>query len=139
MNNLILKCSLYSVVGLFLSLSIPSHAEKFDQAYLKWKAEQAAQDQKLKMNDPNHYLSRPTVQSKNTSTSASNASLSGKIRLNSASVSELQQLSGVGLKKAQDIIEYRQQNGNFKSVEDLQNVKGIGPKLVEKNKDRLSL
>lgn len=62
-----------------------------------------------------------------------------KIRLNSASVSELMQLHGIGEKKAQAIIEYRQQNGGFQKIEDIQQVKGIGPALFEKNKARLSL
>ncbi len=65
--------------------------------------------------------------------------MGGKVRLNSAPVMELQQLHGVGEKKALAIIEYRQKNGGFKSIDDLKNVKGIGPKLLEKNKARLSL
>ncbi|MEK5761141.1 helix-hairpin-helix domain-containing protein, partial [Acinetobacter variabilis] len=48
-------------------------------------------------------------------------------------------LSGVGEKKAQAIVEYRNKNGKFNSIEDLQKVKGIGPKLFEKNKSRLTL
>ena len=137
MNNLIRKCIHCACISLFFSLLTSTHAQNFDQAFLKWKAEQAAQDQKLKGNDPNHYLSRPSVKSTNSSTT--NSSYGTKIRLNSAGVAELQQLHGVGVKKAQDIIDYRQQHGNFKSVDELQNVKGIGPKLLEKNKDRLSL
>ncbi len=48
-------------------------------------------------------------------------------------------LNGVGEKKAQAIVEYRQKNGGFKTVDELMNIKGIGPKLLEKNKSKLML
>ncbi len=60
-----------------------------------------------------------------------------KINLNTADLAELQQLSGVGAKKAQDIIDYRSENGNFKSVEDLGKVSGFGPKTLEKLRDSI--
>lgn len=116
-------------------------AQQFDQSYLKWKAEQQAQDARLKKVDEQYYLSKPAVtNAKGGSTSLNTGVSTGsKIKLNTASVAELQQLNGVGEKKAQAIVEYRQKNGKFKSVNDLQNVKGIGPKLLEKNLSRLSL
>ena len=45
-------------------------------------------------------------------------------------------LSGVGLKKAEGIVRYREQNGPFTQVEQLQEVPGIGPALFEKNRTR---
>ncbi|MFK5913158.1 MAG: ComEA family DNA-binding protein [Woeseiaceae bacterium] len=42
-------------------------------------------------------------------------------------------IKGVGIKKAQAIIAYREQHGAFKTVIDLKKVKGIGPRLLEKN------
>lgn len=122
-------------------MSFQLNAQQFDQNYVKWKAQQQAQDLKLQKNDPNYYLSRPTVNSKaDPKSSLKSWSGSGaKVSLNSASVTELQQLDGVGEKKALAIIDYRQKNGGFKNLNDLQNVKGIGPKLLEKNKSKLSL
>lgn len=106
------------------------YAQSFDQSYLKWKAEQLAHDERLKQKQlQDHYLARPTQQS----------SSNDRIRLNQASLQQLQQLSGIGEKKAQAILDYRQKNGGFKSVDELQNIKGIGPKLLAKNRDRLSL
>lgn len=59
--------------------------------------------------------------------------------INSASASMLADgIIGVGDKKAQAIIQYRNTNGPFASVDDLTNVKGIGPKTVEKNRDKLT-
>ena len=55
------------------------------------------------------------------------ASLSlAAVNINTASPSELEALPGVGLAKAKVIVDYRQQHGAFKSVEELKNVKGIG-------------
>ncbi|KHD09049.1 hypothetical protein PN36_01510 [Candidatus Thiomargarita nelsonii] len=46
-------------------------------------------------------------------------------------------LYGVGPKKAAAIVEFREKNGPFKSVSDLDNVYGIGPKTIEKNQDKI--
>ena len=59
-----------------------------------------------------------------------------KVDINTASAAELNQvLVNVGPSKAQAIIEHRQANGPFKSVEELALVKGIGLKTVERNRD----
>ena len=54
------------------------------------------------------------------------------VNINSATAQELAGLHGIGPAKAQAIVEYRQKNGQFKSTEDLTKVKGIGPKIVKK-------
>jgi competence protein ComEA len=55
-----------------------------------------------------------------------------KININQADAVELQTLKGVGPAIAEAIVAYREQNGSFRSVEDLAAVKGIGDKKVEK-------
>ena len=60
-----------------------------------------------------------------------------KININTASVEELATLDRVGEKYAQRIVEYRESNGSFAKAEDITNVKGIGSKILEANKDRI--
>lgn len=63
-----------------------------------------------------------------------------QINLNAANQNALAEaLSGVGPKRARAIVEYRQQYGPFKSVDDLDDVKGIGPKLLEKNRSLITV
>ena len=72
----------------------------------------------------------------NSSTQTSNKTL---VNINTATIQELTTLSGVGEAKAQDIIEYRSTNGNFKTVEDIKNVSGIGENLFAKIKDYITV
>lgn len=62
-----------------------------------------------------------------------------KININTANSEELQKISGIGPSKAEAIIEYREQNGLFKKIEDITNVTGIGDKTFEKLKDSITI
>ena len=48
-------------------------------------------------------------------------------------------IKGVGEKRAEAIIAYREDHGSFKSIEELANVRGVGPSIVESNMDNISL
>ncbi|MBP9817433.1 helix-hairpin-helix domain-containing protein [Candidatus Shapirobacteria bacterium] len=61
------------------------------------------------------------------------------ISLNTATVEDLDTLSGIGPALAQRIIDYREKNGGFKNIEEIKLVSGIGDKVFEKIKDKLSL
>ena len=63
----------------------------------------------------------------------------GKVNLNTATVSQLEDLPGVGPALAARIVEHRQKNGAFKSVEDVMAVKGIGEKNFSKIQPHLSV
>lgn len=63
-----------------------------------------------------------------------------KINLNTADAQTLaDKLNGVGLKKAQAIVAFREQHGPFKTVEELVNVPGIGEATLTKNRDLMSI
>lgn len=64
-------------------------------------------------------------------TSPESTPTSNKLNLNTATISDLQTISGIGEKRAQDIIAFRESNGGFKSVDVLGNVSGIGDKTLE--------
>lgn len=61
------------------------------------------------------------------------------ININTADLNTLTTLSGIGSSKAQDIIDYRNKNGPFKSIEDLKNVNGIGDSTFEKIKNNITI
>jgi competence protein ComEA len=65
---------------------------------------------------------------------------SALVNINQADAATLaDRLNGVGLKKAQAIVSFREQHGPFKSVEELVNVAGIGEATLEKNRSLISL
>ena len=64
----------------------------------------------------------------------------GPVDINSADAKTIaRELKGVGLSRAQAIVEYREKNGPFKSAEDLANVKGVGMKVVEQNRPNIKV
>jgi len=70
----------------------------------------------------------------------SSAAFAEKININNASAEQIASvMTGIGDSKAKAIVAYRSSHGKFKSVQDLENVDGIGSKTVEKNKDKISL
>ena len=64
---------------------------------------------------------------------------SGVVRINTATIEQLDTLSGIGPAMAGRIIDYREANGGFKNIEELKLVSGIGDKLFEKIKDDVAL
>jgi competence protein ComEA len=62
-----------------------------------------------------------------------------KININTASSTELQKLPRIGPKIAQRIIDFRNQNGNFKNIEEIIKVRGIGEKVFKQIKDMITV
>ncbi|MGO1655991.1 MAG: helix-hairpin-helix domain-containing protein [Lactobacillus delbrueckii] len=73
------------------------------------------------------------------SSSTSGAASGDLINLNTATASDLQKLNGIGEKKAEQIIAYRQEKGSFKSIDELKEVSGIGDKTFAAIKDQLTI
>ena len=63
----------------------------------------------------------------------------GKVNINTADSETLQTLDGIGEAKAKAIIEYRNKNGDFKNIEDIKNVSGIGDSVYEKIKENITV
>ena len=77
---------------------------------------------------------------KESTTTEKNAKgVSGKVNINTANQTELETLQGIGPALAQRIIEYRQENGKFQTIEDIQNVKGIGDSKYSNIKDDICI
>ncbi|GGB28888.1 competence protein ComEA [Lentibacillus populi] len=75
----------------------------------------------------------------NTTAASGQADGNGKVNLNYATQEEMETLNGIGPSKAQAIIQYREENGFFQTVEDLLNVSGIGEKTVENLRDDIQV
>ena len=73
-----------------------------------------------------------------TETQVAPTAASDKLNINTATVSEIQKvLTGIGAKKAEAIVQYREKHGNFTVAEQLLEVQGIGKATLEKNRDRI--
>lgn len=66
--------------------------------------------------------------------------MTGKVNINTADAETLQkELSGIGKGKATEIVAYREANGEFTSVDELIEVKGIGKAILDRNRDKLAV
>jgi competence protein ComEA len=63
----------------------------------------------------------------------------GKVNINTAAASELENLPRIGPKVAERIVEFRTKNGDFKRIEDIMKVQGIGEKVFEQIKDLITV
>jgi competence protein ComEA len=62
-----------------------------------------------------------------------------KININTAPAAELQKLPRIGPQIAQRIVDFRNKNGNFKSIEEIMKVRGIGEKVFKQIKDMITV
>lgn len=69
----------------------------------------------------------------------SNKKTNGLVNINTASLDKILTIKGIGETKAKSIIEYRDKNGKFKTIEDIKNVTGIGESLYSKIKESITV
>ena len=91
------------------------------------------QDHILLQGDTAPLASKPPAKT----ATAPDAAPSAAVNINSASAQQLLALSGIGPAKAAAIVSYREAHGTFQAIDDLVKVKGIGPKTLAKNRDRI--
>lgn len=65
--------------------------------------------------------------------------VAGKVNINKATSEQLMEIKGIGESYAKRIVEYREKNGPFKKIEDIMQVQGIGTKIFESIKDKITL
>lgn len=104
-----------------------------DTSYIN-QAEPVSDGLKINIPDKNN-----TDISAGTTSSASQENSTGKININTADATKLQEIPGIGPVTAEKIISYRESNGYFSSVEQIKNVSGIGDKTYEKIKDIINV
>ena len=80
-----------------------------------------------------------SVENDNDNNNKNNSNINKKININKATQTELDSLPGIGPSTSIKIIEYREQNGNFKNIEEIKNVSGIGDAKYEKIKDKIEI
>lgn len=101
------------------------------------KADQNSLNLAKVLEDGEQILINSVDASLNQSSQSNSATNNGKVNINTADLTLLQTLNGVGPSTAQKIIDYRNANGKFKAIEDLKKVSGIGDKTFEKFKDQI--
>lgn len=107
-----------------------------DKVYIPYKGEKTAAAPTAGMAS-NAAASSSSSSSSSSSPAASSAA--GKVNLNTATAADLQKLNGIGEKKAEQIIAYREQKGGFKSIDELKEVSGIGDKTFDALKDQITV
>ncbi len=132
--GLLLGCSLTSLSSPICAAS-PTEAHRILMTKNPFSESSSAAQPTQTQSSP-----RPAPTNPTRSPSTARADSAQTVNINQADAATLaQMLSGIGEKKAQAIIEYRNTHGAFSKLEDLDQVKGIGPATVEKNRARIRL
>ena len=80
-----------------------------------------------------------TVVSVSVSSETETTANTSAVNINTADAEELTKLFGIGEKRAADIVEYREKNGRFRTVEELTNIDGISESIIKKNSDIITV
>lgn len=121
-----------------INLAASIHDEMVIVIYSKEEVDNSNKKFELSTQINDAYQENTENNKKNESNSITNNE-SNIININTASKEQLMTLPGIGESKAQAIISYREENGNFTSTEDIMQVKGIGQAIYEKIKDSITV
>ena len=110
-----------------------------DKIYIPGKGDKTEAAQTANSASASAPAASTSASSSSVSSSTSGAASGDLINLNTATAADLQKLNGIGEKKAEQIIAYRQEKGSFKSIDDLKEVSGIGDKTFAAIKDQLTI
>jgi competence protein ComEA len=113
--------------------------EKLESEIKELNSKTAGQDTGIENTAETGSADQGTVAGTSTDSSSKSTKVSGKININTATAAQLDSLPGIGEAYAARIIEYRQSNGGFKTIEEIKNVKGIGDKTFEKLKNLITV
>ena len=90
-------------------------------------------------NESTNMIADTTTGSLTNSSANSSSKTTSKVNINTATQTELETLPGIGPATATKIIEYREENGKFKSIEEIKEVNGIGDSKYDKIKDLIKV
>ena len=99
-------------------------------------------EEKVSENNNNNININSSGKGQNVKTDRNNVSVmknNSKININTANISELKQITGIGESTANKIIDYRENVGKFKKIEDIKEVKGIGDAKYESLKNKITI
>jgi competence protein ComEA len=117
------------------SLNLAALLEDGQQLVIPYKDGSGTSSDSGTVNLPSSESAVPTAETA-TSSNSSNADL---VNINTASLDELIALPSIGPTIAQKIIDYRNENGAFSTIEDIMNVSGVGPSIFEDIKDLITV
>lgn len=129
-SSLLLLIVLLSAINSLLTQKLNYQQEDYDLLVAEFESRSEAMKQRLLEEEKKYTPQTESAKQGDIPLVSSESYLS--ININTANSEELQKLEGIGETYAQRIIDYRMEHGNFNSVEELLNVKGIGKKRLEK-------
>ena len=121
-----------------LNLSMSLEDEMIIRVYYKDEVINSNEEKDLNINSESKINKNPITKKEEVKNEIT-SNESKKININTSSKSELMTLSKIGEVKANQIIEYRNTHGMFKTIEDIKNVKGIGDSLFETIKNNITI
>jgi comEA protein len=123
-SGLLVLVLITAALSVFITEQHSTSTENYEAILKEFEEKSAAIEKRNKTEGSN---SIGIVKTNETNTTLSEL----EININTAGIDELQKLKGIGATYAQRIIDYRLENGEFKEVEELLNVKGIGEKRLQ--------